>query len=284
MSSKTQIIDGKALAEEIKQQIHREIIEKKLQPNLAVVLVGDDPASQLYVKLKQKACQKLGIEFHKYLLEKDSTNEEVVKIINFLNNDPQIDALLVQLPLPSHLDNEKILGTIMPEKDVDCLNPISIEKIFKGQSIITPPLTQGIIRLLESTGQDLTNKKACLVLKNDVLTQTLERVLKNKNFIVESIKPDDPELSQKTKTADVLITAVGEPFFIKKEMVKEGVILIDVGINKVANNIIVGDVDYSEVFPKCSHITPVPGGVGPMTVAMLLKNTLKIHQKSKGAT
>jgi methylenetetrahydrofolate dehydrogenase (NADP+)/methenyltetrahydrofolate cyclohydrolase len=278
MSSKSQIIDGKALAEEIKQQIRQEIVENKLQPNLAVVLIGDDPASHLYVRLKQKACQKLNIEFHKYLLEKDTTNKEVIKVIDFLNNDPQIDALLVQLPLPIHLDKDKILKAITPKKDVDCLNPVNIEKVMNGQSIIISPLVQSIIHLLESTGQDLTNKKVCLILKNNILTQTLEKILKDKNLIVEQVKPTDPELSQKTKKADILITAVGEPFFIKKGMIKEGVIIIDVGINKVADNMIVGDANYSEVFPKCSHITPVPGGVGPMTVAMLLKNVIKLHQ------
>lgn len=280
MSSKPQIINGKALAEEIKHQIRQEIVEKKLQPNLAVVLVGDDPASHLYVKLKQKACQKLGIEFHKYLLENNTTTEEVIKVLDLLNTDSQIDALLIQLPLPNHLDKEKILNTIAPVKDVDCLNLVNIEKVLKNEPLIVSPLVQGITHLLEATGENLKGKRACLVLKNDVLLDTLKYFLEKKDIKADSIKPDDPDLIKKTKKADILITAVGKPFFIKKDMIKEGVILIDVGTNKVAEGITVGDADYLNVFPLCSHITPVPGGVGPMTVAYLLKNTLELHKNN----
>ena len=284
MTNKTQIIDGKAMAEEIKKEIRREIVKKNLRPNLAVVLVGDDPASHLYVKLKQKACQQVGIEFHKYYLAGDISNEEVLEVINFLNNDKEIDALLVQLPLSQHLNENLILKSIAPNKDVDCLNPENIKKIFQNKIFIVSPLVQSIIHLLKSTQENLRDKQAYLIIKNNFLLKTLEYFLKNQGIIVRSINPHDSNLAEKTKKADILITAVGEPFFIRKAMVKEGVILIDIGTNQITEGLVVGDADYSEVFPRCSYITPVPGGVGPMTVAMLLKNTILLHQKNLKST
>jgi len=279
MENKTQIIDGKALAEEIKQQLRQEITEKNIKPGLAVVLVGDDPASQIYLKIKKKACEQIGFDFHSYILDKNTDDEEVINTIEFLNNDPHIDGLIVQLPLPKNFNTDKILRSISPDKDADCLNPINVNKILNNETAVVSPLVQGVINLLEATGEKLAGKKACLVLKNDILNKTLGHLLKQKKIKTELIKPDAKNLSEQTKKADILITAVGQPFFIKKEMVKEGAILIDIGTNKLDDNVIVGDVDYSEVFPLCSHITPVPGGVGPMTVAMLLSNVLSLHRQ-----
>lgn len=281
MYNKPQILDGKALAEKIRLEIRQEIIEKNLTPNLAVVLVGDDPASHLYIKIKQKACDEAGIEYHKYLFEATANNKDVVDTINFLNNDPLIDAILVQLPLPKNIDEELILKSINPQKDVDCLHPENIKKVIAGTPFVVSPLANGIIKLLESIPENLENKKAVLVAKNNFLYQTLKILLDNKKIPLVLIHPNDKNLIAQTKTADILISAVGEPFFIKKEMIKAGVILIDVGTNKLSTGITVGDVDYSEVFPHCSYITPVPGGVGPMTVAMLLKNTVKLYKAAR---
>ncbi len=280
MTSEPQIIDGKTLAEKIKHEVGLKISEKNLLPNLAVIIAGDDPASHLYVKIKQKACYQVGIEFHKYLFQGDYTTKEIIETINFLNDDQVIDAILVQLPLPENIDEDLIIKAIDPTKDVDCLHPENIKKIIAGKPDIVSPLAQGIIHLLESIPEKLKNKKAIIIAKSEYLFLTLKTLLADKKIFVEQINPIHPDLIKKTKTADILISAVGEPFFIKKEMIKDGVIMIDVGTNKLSIGITVGDVDYSEVFPKCSYITPVPGGVGPMTVAMLLKNTLFLHYKS----
>lgn len=279
MPDKTQILDGKTLAEKIKLAVRQEIIEKNLTPNLAVILIGDDPASHLYVKIKQKACQLVGIEFHKYLFQGAYSEKDIIETINFLNNDPAIDAILVQLPLPKDLDENLIIKAIVPTKDVDCLNPENIKKIINNKPFIISPLAQGIMTLIETIPENLENKQAIIIAKSEYIFLTLKTLLANKKINVEQIKPTDLDLAKKTKTADILITAVGEPFFIKKEMVKEGVILIDVGTNRINENYTIGDADYSNVFPFCSHITPVPGGVGPMTVAYLLKNTIFLHHK-----
>lgn len=281
MTIKTQTLDGKALAEKIKLEVRHVIVGKKLTPNLAVILIGDDPASHLYVRIKEKACHLVGIEFHKYLFQSNYTEQEIIETINFLNNDPDIDAILVQLPLPKNLNEDLIIKAINPSKDVDCLHPENIKKIIEGKPFIISPLAQGIITLIESIPENLENKKALILAKSEYIFLTLKTLLANKKIIVEQIRPTDPDLITKTKTADILITAVGKPFFIKKEMVKEGVILIDVGTNKIDGDLTVGDVDYTEVFPHCSYITPVPGGVGPMTVAMLLKNTVKLYKAAR---
>jgi methylenetetrahydrofolate dehydrogenase (NADP+) / methenyltetrahydrofolate cyclohydrolase len=281
MEFKTQILDGKTLADKIKLEVRQEILEKKLTPNLAVILIGDDPASQLYVRIKEKTCNLVGIEFHKYLFQGVYTEQEIIETINFLNNDSDIDAILVQLPLPKNLNEDLIINAISPAKDVDCLHPENIKKIIDNKPYIISPLAQGIMSLIETIPENLENKQALILAKSEYIFLTLKTLLANKKIKVEQIKPSDPDLIKKSKTADILITAVGEPFFIKKEMIKESVILIDVGTNRINENYTVGDADYSDVFPLCSYITPVPGGVGPMTVASLLQNTIKLCQNKK---
>jgi methylenetetrahydrofolate dehydrogenase (NADP+)/methenyltetrahydrofolate cyclohydrolase len=277
------MIDGKKLAENIQVEISKEIFQKGIRPSLAVVLVGDDPASRLYVNLKKKASQKVGIDFHEYLLVKKSTEQEVLETIDFLNKDKDIDAILIQLPLPKHFDTDKIIQAMDPAKDVDGFHPASIKKFLKGQSGFVPGLSLGIFKLIKSTEEELKGKNAVIVAKSDILYQPVAKLLNDQGVATAIVRPDDRNLKDETIKADILIVACGSPFFIKEDMVKQDSIVIDVGTNKIDNDYIVGDVDYTNVFQKAKFITPVPGGVGPMTVAMLLYNTLQLAENKKTA-
>lgn len=274
------IIDGKSLAQKIQQSLSEEIFKNSLNPSLAVILIGNDPASRLYVNLKKKACQSVGIDFHEYLLTEDITQDKVLEVIDFLNKDKKVDAILVQLPLPKHLDTDKIIQALDPKKDVDGFHPTNIKKLLDGKSDFVPGLPLGIIKLLEATEEDLNNKSAVIVAKNYVFFQPLTKVLANKNIKAQLVEPKNPDLEKICSQADILIVAVGQAFFIKEAAIKKDAIVIDVGTNKISEGHVVGDVDYSAVFKKASHITPVPGGVGPMTVAMLLYNTVRLHKNN----
>jgi len=272
------MIDGKKIAAIIQKNLAAEIARDNLQPSLAVLLIGDDPASHLYVNLKQKACQKARIEFHQYLIAADSDTEHVLEVIKFLNQDEHTDAILVQLPLPDKFNTNQIISAISPAKDVDGFHPENIQKLLDGQSDFVPGLALGIIKLLESTGAKLAHKQAVIIANSDIFYKPLRKLLLDKKMSVKIVKKNDKNIKPETQQADVLIAACGQAFFVTADMVKKGVIIIDVGTNKIDNNYIVGDVDYSDVFSKASHITPVPGGVGPMTVAMLLYNTVQLHK------
>lgn len=273
------MIDGKKLAENIQAEIHKEIFQKGIKPSLAVVLVGDDPASKIYVNLKKKACQKVGINFHEYLLDKNASEKEVLDVVDFLNKDEQVDAILIQLPLPKHLDTDKIIHAMDPRKDVDGFHPTSIKKFLEGQSGFVPGLALGIFKLIQSTGEELKNKKSTIVAKSNILYQPLAKLLNDQGVETSIVHPEDKNLKDKCLEADILIVACGKAFFIKQDMVKDDAIVIDVGTNKIDNEYVVGDVDYTPVFQKVKFITPVPGGVGPMTVAMLLYNTLQLAEQ-----
>lgn len=273
-----QIIDGKKIADEIKADLAKEIFQNFYTPNLAVILVGSDPASQLYVSLKKQAAKKVGIEFHEYLMPENTAQEKILEAIEFLNHDENIDAILIQLPLPKQIDTNIIIQSIDPEKDVDGFHPENIKKLLNNSTNFVPGLPLGIIKLLESTGENLAHKKAVIVAKSEIFYQPLKKLLNNLQVETEIVDPKDKNIKDKTKTADIVISAAGIAFFITADMIKEQAIVIDVGTNKV-NDYTVGDVDYSSVFEKTSHITPVPGGVGPMTVAMLLYNTLQLYKK-----
>ena len=275
-----QIIDGKTIAEKIKADLAQEIFTNFLRPNLAVLLIGDDPASRLYVSLKKKACQQVGIQFHEYLLPTEISEQQVLESINFLNQDETVDAILVQLPLPKHLNTNTIIEAINPDKDVDGFHPTNIKKILVGSNTFIPGLALGIIKLLEATQENLSGKQAVIIAKNDVFYQPLTKILADKKISAQLVDPKNPDLSKYTSQADILIVAIGQAFFIKADMVKNNAIIIDIGTNKVGETV-VGDVDYSDVFEKVGHITPVPGGVGPMTVAMLLYNTVQLHKNNK---
>ncbi|RJP63063.1 MAG: bifunctional 5,10-methylenetetrahydrofolate dehydrogenase/5,10-methenyltetrahydrofolate cyclohydrolase [Ignavibacteriales bacterium] len=272
------ILDGKALALQIQQQIKEKIAKKNMEPGLAIILVGDDPASHLYVSKKKKACHDVGISFHEYLLDANIDEKEILDTINFLNKDEHVDAILVQLPLPKKFDTDKVIKSIDIKKDVDGFHPENIENFLKNKSYITPGLPLGILRLLEETKEDLKNKSAVIVSKSKVFSQPMIKILEDRNVKVSLVNPNDKDLKEKTSQANILIVSCGKPFFIKEDMVKKDAIVIDIGTNKIDNDYVVGDVDYSNVFDKVKFITPVPGGVGPMTVAMLLYNTVKLSQ------
>ena len=270
------MIDGKALAESIQKELKEEIASKNLSPNLAVVLVGDDSASKIYVNLKKKACQQAGIEFHEYLLDADCNEDHILEVINFLNKDNNIDAILIQLPLPKKFDTDKIIKAMDPDKDVDGFHAQNIDKFLTNQSGFVPGLSLGIFKLIASTEENLEHKQAVIIAKSDIFYRPLAKLLNDQGASTTIAHPDDEDIKDKTSQADILVAAAGQAFFVTADMVKDDAIVIDVGTNKIDNNYVVGDVDYSAVFQKASHITPVPGGVGPMTVALLLYNTVKL--------
>ncbi|MFA6307445.1 MAG: bifunctional 5,10-methylenetetrahydrofolate dehydrogenase/5,10-methenyltetrahydrofolate cyclohydrolase [Patescibacteria group bacterium] len=270
------ILDGKALALQIQQKIKEEIAKKHIKPSLAIILVGEDPASQLYVSKKKIACQEVGIDFHEYFMSADTTEKTLLETIDFLNKDQDTDAILVQLPLPKKFDTNKIIKAIDPKKDVDGFHPQNIQYFLKNKAYITPGLPLGILKLLEESQEDLANKYAVIVSRSKVFSQPMIKILEDRKMKVSLINPQADNLKEATLKADVLIVSCGQPFLIKEDMIKADSIIIDVGTNKIDNNYVVGDVDYSTVFPKVKFITPVPGGVGPMTVAMLLYNTVKL--------
>lgn len=273
------ILDGKALAEQIQLNIKQDLHTKGIRPDLVIILVGEDPASQLYVSKKKQACQDVGIDFHEYLLDADTKPEHLLEIIDFLNKDKHTDAILVQLPLPKQFNTNKIIKAINPHKDVDGFHPSNIKDFLKDKALITPGLPLGILKLLEATKEDLAGKQAVIVSKSKIFSQPMIKILEDRNMKVSLVNPNDKDLKKKTLEADVLIVSCGQAFLIKEDMVKQDSIIIDVGTNKIDNDYVVGDVDYSTIFPKIKFITPVPGGVGPMTVAMLLYNTVKLAEK-----
>ncbi|MBT4209519.1 MAG: bifunctional 5,10-methylenetetrahydrofolate dehydrogenase/5,10-methenyltetrahydrofolate cyclohydrolase [Candidatus Komeilibacteria bacterium] len=270
------ILDGIKIGQQIQQKIKEDLAKKNIRPGLAVILVGEDAPSQLYVSKKKKACQDVGIDFHEYLLESDTSQEHLLETIDFLNKDEHINAILVQLPLPKQFDTDKIITALDPKKDVDGFHKENIKDFLKDKSIITPGLPLGVLRLIEATGEHLDNKQAVIVSKGKIFSQPMIKILEDRHMQVKLIKPDDKDLKTITSKADVLIVSCGQAFLIKEDMVKKDAIVIDIGINKIDNDYVVGDVDYSSVFEKVKFITPVPGGVGPMTIAMLLYNTVEL--------
>ncbi|MBI4090746.1 MAG: bifunctional 5,10-methylenetetrahydrofolate dehydrogenase/5,10-methenyltetrahydrofolate cyclohydrolase [Candidatus Komeilibacteria bacterium] len=276
------LIDGKKLADEIIAEVRAQIIEKKLEPHLAIILVGTDPASELYVKLKSQAAKKAGIELHLYRIDEDASEQSILETIAFLNTDQEIDAILIQLPLPKKFDQQKILDALDYRKDVDGFHKKNIASFLAGKpQHILPGLSFGIWKLIESTGPEHYKHKSALVIsKSDEFSLPLMELLRQKGLTATTVKPSDARLIELSQKADILISAVGIPKSITRDMVKDGAILIDVGINKIKGKT-VGDVDFANVAPKTSFITPVPGGVGPMTVAMLLYNTLRLAAERK---
>lgn len=273
-----ELIDGKKIANEITQEVANDIFNKKLNVGLAVVLIGNDPASHLYVKLKKKACEKVGINFHLYRFPDNTDTNEIIEAIEFLNKDKEVNAILVQLPLPKELDTKKIIASIDPNKDVDGFHPDNIQKYINGDTNWLPGLNEGINILLASTEQELKDKEICILANSDEFAEPLEKYFIKQNLKAQHVHLKDADWADKVKQADVLIAAVGKPLLITEENIKDDVIIIDVGTNRLPGDTIVGDVDFDSVADKCSYITPVPGGVGPMTIAMLLKNATKLAQ------
>jgi len=295
------VIDGQALAEKIKDEIIKEIIGAKKgldiyscpRPNLAIILIGERDDSELYVNLKEKEAKKVGIDTHIYKCAEDVSEKEVLDLINFLNKDDTIDAILIQLPLPVNLDTDKIIMAVSPEKDVDGFHPENLKRLLGAGSHscacchhceegIMPPVYAVVFEMLKSINYDLKNKRTVILANSETFGKNLMNLLVEKGAQVEIIRPDDKKLETKTKEADLLITAVGRSEFIKREMIKKNSVIIDIGITKKGKKV-VGDVDFNDVKDRAGYISPVPGGVGPMTIAMALKNTLEMHKRRCGS-
>jgi len=282
------IIDGKKLAEKIKDQIVKDIIKLNhghaelplVRPNLAIILIGEREDSRIYVSRKEKAAKEVGVDTHLYKASEEISEGELLEMIKCLNEDDLIDGILVQLPLPEKIDTDTVILSVDPVKDVDGFQPDNLEKLltncdFEG---LMPPVFATVLEMLKSIKYAVKDKQVCIISNSDIFGKSLAHILKCRGAKAEVLGPEDKDLAKKTVKADVLISAVGKPHFIKKEMIKDQAVIIDIGITK-ENDKVSGDVDFDDVKEKASYITPVPGGVGPMTIALALKNTLEIYKK-----
>lgn len=278
----TQIIDGKALAASIRADLAKRttvLTEKGHRPGLAVVIVGDDPASQVYVRNKIRACADTGIESIEYRLTKDTREEELLKLIGELNNDKRVDGILVQLPLPEQIAPEKVIAAIAPEKDVDGFHVMNAGKLLTGTGGFMPCTPYGVMKMIESVGYDLTGKEAVVVGRSNIVGKPQALMLLAKNATVTVAHSRTADLADVTRRADVLIAAVGRAKMITGDMVKPGALVIDVGMNRDENGKLCGDVDTASVMGIAGWVSPVPGGVGPMTIAMLMTNTVEAVER-----
>lgn len=273
-----EILDGKELAREIRQNLKIDVDEMKkrgILPKLAVIMVGNDSSSKIYVKNKSKACEEIGIDFEEYLLNEDITMEELLKLINSLNNKKDIHGILLQSPIPKHLDINEAFKAISPAKDVDGFNPINVGKLCLGQDCFVSCTPAGVIKVLEKYNIDIEGKHAVILGRSNIVGKPMIQLMLNKNATVTVCHSRTKNIEQYTKDADILIVAIGKSKFVTKDMVKPGAVIIDVGINRGEDGKLSGDVDFENVSQIASHITPVPGGIGPMTIAMLMTNVVK---------
>lgn len=280
------LLDGKALSASIKTDLttHCQTLKQKgIIPGLAVILVGNDPASAAYVGMKEKACDQVGIYSLLHRLSESATQEDLVALINELNSNQSIDGILVQLPLPKHMDTDAILETIAPHKDVDGFHPYNVGRLVQGLSGFKPCTPYGVMKLLEANDINVCGMDACVIGRSNIVGKPMATLLLHAGATVSICHSQTKSMERFTKEADLIIVGVGKPNLLTADMVKDGAIVVDVGINRLDTGTLVGDVDFEKVAPKCSFITPVPGGVGPMTIAMLLSNTLEsAHIRAKG--
>lgn len=273
-----QIIDGKALAGQIREEIGQQtqaLIARGVTPGLAVVLVGEDPASRVYVTMKEKACAAAGIYSVEHKLAATTSEQELLTLVERLNQDPRIDGILVQLPLPDQIDEAKILEAISPAKDVDGFHPYNVGRLVTGNALFKPCTPYGVMVMLQRTGVDLTGKNVVVVGRSNIVGKPVALMCLAEHATVTICHSRTQDLAAKVAAADVVIAAVGRPEMIKGDWIKPGAVVIDVGVNRVGDKKLVGDVAYAAAAERASCITPVPGGVGPMTIAMLLQNTLE---------
>jgi methylenetetrahydrofolate dehydrogenase (NADP+)/methenyltetrahydrofolate cyclohydrolase len=278
------ILDGKKLSDKIRENVKKEVIELQkngITPGLAVVLVGNDPASAAYVNMKSKACKEAGIYSIAHEMPETISQENILDIIHMMNKNPNIDGILVQLPLPRHIDTTAILEAIEPTKDVDGFHPYNVGRVVAGLDGFIPATPYGVMKLLEEYKIDPKGKNVCVVGASNIVGKPMATLLLNANATVDICHIYTKDLKAHTLNADIICVGVGVINLIKEDMVKDGAIIIDIGINRLENGKLVGDVDYEKVASKCSYITPVPGGVGPMTIAMLLENTIKSAKNRK---
>lgn len=274
----SQIINGKELAKNIRLKLKEEVEELKkaeINPKLAVIMVGDDKASKVYVKNKSKACEEVGVEFEEYLLPANTKMKELLELIEKLNNDVTVHGILVQSPLPEGLDANEAFKTISPKKDVDGFNPINVGKLSLNQDCFVSCTPFGIIKMLETYNIPIEGANAVIIGRSNIVGKPLAKCLLNKNATVTVCHSKTKNLKEITNKADILVAAIGKPKFVTVDMVKEGATVIDVGINRMEDGKLVGDTDFENIKEKVSYITPVPGGVGPMTIAMLMYNVVK---------
>lgn len=273
-----EILDGKKLSNEIIEELKvrcDELKEKGIKPKFAVIMVGNDKASQIYVKNKRKACERIGIECVECFLDENIQQKELIDKIKELNSDNTIHGILLQSPIPKHLNINEAFETISPKKDVDGFNPTNVGKLCLNQNTFVSCTPFGIIKLLDKYGIDLAGKKVTIIGRSNVVGKPLIQCFLNKNATVTICHSKTDDIKEHTKDADIVVVAIGKPKFLKENMVKKNSVIIDVGINRDDNGKIIGDVDFENVSKKSSYITPVPGGVGPMTIAMLMNNVIK---------
>lgn len=278
------IIDGKLISTQIKDELKQKAAEYKangVNICLCVIQVGNNPASTTYVKNKKKGCEYIGIDSLSYELPEETTEEELLKLIDDLNKNPGVNGILVQLPLPKHIDEDKVIKAINPKKDVDGFHPESVGALCIGQKGFVSCTPAGIIQLLKRSNIEIAGKECVVLGRSNIVGKPMSILMLRENATVTIAHSKTKNLKEVCKRADILIVAIGKPLFVNSEYVKDGAVVIDVGINRDENNKLCGDVDYDDVFDKCSYITPVPGGVGPMTIAMLLNNCIESVELQK---
>ena len=274
-----QIIDGKKVSAEVKEEVRQQTLKLKethgITPGLAVVIVGDDPASRVYVNNKKKACELVGFKSEEYALPAETTQQELLNLVETLNNKDDINGILVQLPLPKHLDDKAVIAAINPKKDVDAFHAVNVGKIMLGEYDFLPCTPAGVMEMLHSYNIEVSGKNCVVIGRSNIVGKPMAMLLLHENGTVTICHSRTRDLAEVTKQADILVAAVGRPKFVTADMVKDGAVVIEVGMDRDENGKLCGDVDFENVKDKCSYITPVPGGVGPMTIATLMKNTLK---------
>lgn len=276
---KAKILDGKMVSTRIKEELKQEVAklkaEKGIEPGLAVIIVGEDPASKIYVRNKKLACEAIGIRSEEYALPENTTQEELIALVEELNNKKEIHGILCQLPLPKHLDEEAVINAISPKKDVDAFHPVNVGKIMIGNFDFLPCTPAGVMELIKESGIEVKGKECVVVGRSNIVGKPMAMLLLHQHGTVTVCHSKTRDLKEVCRRADILVAAVGVPELIKGDMIKEGAVVIDVGMNRLLDKKLVGDVEFESASERACAITPVPGGVGPMTIAMLMKNTVK---------
>ena len=276
------ILDGKMVSQRVKDELREEVArlkkDKGLVPGLAVIIVGEDPASKIYVRNKKRACEEIGIHSEEYALPEETTQEELLELVERLNHKEDIHGILCQMPLPRHLDEKAVINAISPKKDVDAFHPVNVGKIMIGDYDFLPCTPAGVMELIKESGIAVCGKECVVVGRSNIVGKPMSMLLLHQHGTVTICHSRTKDLQEVCRRADILVAAVGVPELITGDMVKEGAVVIDVGMNRLENKKLVGDVNFAEVSERASAITPVPGGVGPMTIAMLMKNTVRAAQ------
>jgi len=272
------IIDGKMVSAAVKAAVAEETVVLKersgVSVGLAVVIVGDDPASKVYVNNKKKACEEVGFKSFEYALDASTTQEQLLDLVDVLNRDRKVNGILVQLPLPKHIDETAVINAISPEKDVDAFHPFNVGKIMIGEYSFLPCTPAGVMELIASTGVEIAGKSCVVIGRSNIVGKPMSMLLLHESGTVTTCHSKTRNLAEICRNADILVVAIGRANFVTGDMIKEGAVVIDVGMNRLENGKLCGDVEYATAFERAGYITPVPGGVGPMTIAMLMKNTL----------